>query len=397
MKRLRIRSLALGLLFTVSFLVLVARLYWIQTVDAGWLMDRAQKMWEGGVTLQPKRGTIYDRNNNVLAYNAPAYTVAADPTRIENPGETARILAPVLQMSESKLLKLLTKPNSYQVELRNEGWKIDSKLAEQVKALQLEGIILIPQSKRYYPNERMAAHILGFYDKEEKARMGIEVQYDSMLRGTAGSVSFVKDAKGVQLPDSQVAYTPVVDGANLVLTIDQTIQHYIERALDEAERKYQPRRMVAIAVDPKTNDILGMSVRPTFNPNRYWDSAGDDYKEFYNHAIASPFEPGSTFKIVTLAAAIEEGVFKRDATYKSGQIKVPGYTISDWRQGGWGEISYLKGVQQSSNVLFVKLGLEELGWEKLFSYVRKFGFAQKTNIDLSPWQWKLGLYLFPAA
>lgn len=379
----RIKNRALLILVCIFFLfsVLGGRLYYIQTVEAGWLDKQAQALWERSEKILPNRGTIYDSKGRELAYNAPAYTVIAYPKLMKEEQKQLAVsaLSPILDMPQTKISTLLSKDKD-QVELRNEGWKIPKEKADKIKALKLYGIDLVPETKRYYPNGEMAANILGYMNKDGKAMLGIEQYYDDILTGTPGSYRFEKDGKGYQLPDGISSYSPARNGDNLVLTLDLTIQHFVDKALDVAEASYKPKALIAIVADPKTGAILAMANRPNFNPNRYWDVG--DYSAFRNKAITYLYEPGSTFKIATLAAAIQEGVFNPNETYKSGIIKVPGATIHDYNRAGWGTISYLEGVERSSNVAFVHLGYDKLGKDKLYSYIKKFGFGDKTGIDL---------------
>ncbi|GBF11985.1 penicillin-binding protein [Tepidibacillus sp. HK-1] len=376
------RAIFAGIGITFLFFVLISRSFYIQSVEATMLKEKAKNIWNRNTTIEPKRGTIFDRNEDRLAYNAPAYTVVAIlsneyKNHVTDPLNTALKLSPILKMEQNDLYTLLTK-QAFQVELRPGGWKIDKDTADKIKALNLPGIILKEETKRYYPNNSLAAYVLGFINYDNKAIMGLESQYDQQLRGEPGQLKVMKDLKGYELPDGEELFQPVKDGQDLKLTIDKTIQQYVESALDKAETMYNPKRMVAIVADPHTGEILAMSNRPTFNPNQYWN-----IENYSNNAINFQFEPGSTFKIVTLAAAIEEGKFNPNETYQSGRIQVPGKVIRDHNGGrGWGTISFLEGVQRSSNVAFVHLGYERLGKEKLFSYINDFGFGQKTGIDL---------------
>jgi penicillin-binding protein 2B len=384
-ERIRKRALLLVVFLLTLFLILGARLYYIQTANAEWLVKRAQSLWERNETIEPKRGAIVDRNGRELAYDAPAYTVIAFPDEIEDAAQVAAQLGPVLNMSQSKIVNLISSNrDKYQVELRNEGWKISEDVAEKVRELNLEGIDLIKQRKRYYPAEDMAANIIGYTDKEGKPRLGVEHFHNESLSGTPGSFRFIKDLKGYRIPNGIKDYTPASHGDNVVLTVDMTIQHFVEKALDTAAQKYNPKNMIAIVSRPSTGEVLAMAVRPNFNPNEYWNF--ESFNDFRNSAINYTFEPGSTFKIVTLAAAIEEGVFEPNAMYKSGRITGDFGTIRDHNGGrGWGEnqmISYFEGVLRSSNVAFVKMGYEGLGKDRLYSYIDKFGFGRNTGIDI---------------
>jgi penicillin-binding protein 2B len=388
--RIRKRALLFMVFLIFVFSLLGARIYYIQTVEAADLVKKAQSFWQKNAKISPERGKILDRNGVELAYNAAAYTVIAypkditDPKNTTSPNEAATKLGRVLGMSSTKILNKITQTDQYQVELRNEGWKISAELAEKVKALELKGIDLVEERKRYYPLGEMAANVIGYTDKEGKAKLGMEDYANEMLSGSPGSFQYTRDGKGFSIPNGLEDYKPALNGSDVVLTLDTKIQHYVEQALDEAEAMYQPKTMMAIVADPKTGEVLGMSVRPNYNPNQYWSF--ESFQDFRNTTVSYTYEPGSTFKIVTLAAAIEEGLFTPNESYKSGRISGTFGTIRDHNGGrGWGEkgyITYLEGVQRSSNVAFVKMGFEGLGKDRLYSYIDKFGFGQNTGIDL---------------
>ncbi|MDQ0192582.1 penicillin-binding protein 2B [Paenibacillus wynnii] len=342
---------------------------------------------------------ISDRNGSILASDVPAYTVVVSPEVIHQNGlvdEVVTKLHELLGKPVGELQKLVEAKDDKgkylkNREIRNEGWKIDQDLADKVLAfrdeledkhdIQETGIGLVREQKRYYPKDTLAAHILGYTDRDGNAMAGLEAFYDDRLKGTNGLLNYQSDGKGYKLPNAEETYKPVVNGDNLKLTIDSTIQYYIEKAMKKAVEQYKPTSMTVIAADPNTMEILGMANMPTFNPNEYWD---EDQAGFYNHAIKSTYEPGSTFKIVTLAGTVEEKLFNPDAKFKSGSIKIKGVKapLHDIKKAGWGEISFLEGVKRSSNVAFVKLGYEMLGKEKLVQYITDFGFGQKTGIDM---------------
>ncbi|MFT9847973.1 penicillin-binding transpeptidase domain-containing protein [Aneurinibacillus sp. REN35] len=388
-KKINLRTLLMGGLFTLSFFALILRAFWIQYVDSAEIMVKAKDTWERSNAINPKRGDIVDRNGQLLAYHGKAYTVIArlkpysndtkNENYVKNPQETAAKLAPLLNMSQEKILERLTK-DTKQVELRPGGWKIPKETADKVQELKLPGIGLYEESRRYYPYGAFASHAIGYTNLEGEARMGIERMLDDQLKGEKGSFTFKADRRGNLLPDGIESYKPAKDGNKVVLTIDHQIQNYIEDALNQATAKYKMEGVSVVVADPYTGQILGMGNRPTFNPN-----APTDIKNFFNPVIGANFEPGSTFKIATLAAAIEEKQFNPNATYMSGTYnKIKGSKpIRDHNQGrGWGTITYKEGVKRSSNVAFVHMGYEGLGKEKLFSYLTKFGFGQKTGIDL---------------
>jgi penicillin-binding protein 2B len=398
-RKIRVRSLVIGGFFTLLFLLMTMKLYWVQVVNGAELLDKAEDSWSRQKVLQPVRGSILDRNDKILAQDGESFTVAVNPMLIDKykqQDEVVGLLAPLLNMNTpAGLLKLNDRVTSKredgrfkdQVEIRNEGWKIDKSVADeinkQIENLGLKGsIALLKEQKRYYPMNELASHVLGYVDKENQARTGIELFYDEYLKGTTGSIRYEKDRLGYQLPEGHATVIAPVDGNNVRTTIDRNIQHYIDEALEKMNEQFHPKGAMVIAADPNTMEILGMSSLPTYNPNTYWNFA--DQGDFQNHNIASQYEPGSTFKIVTLAGAVDQGIFHPEESYQSGRIKVPGATIRDHNNGaGWGSITYLEGLKRSSNVAFVKLGYDGLGKEKLRDYIEKFGFGHKTGIDLA--------------
>lgn len=397
-KRIKLRTLLIGGCITLFFAVLMGKVVWIQVVEADFWQSYAEEMWSKKKVLSAERGMITDRNGDVLAVDAPAYTVAINPNLIQKydlEDEIVQGLNKLLNKDTNELKELVNakKENGEwysQREVRNEGWKIDQELRDQVEEFKNElmkeykledvGIYLIKEQKRYYPKNSLAAHVLGYTDREGNAVSGLEAYYDGELKGQNGSIEYKSDGRGIGIPKASEIYTPAKNGQNLQLTIDYTIQYYIEEAMKEAYDELKPISMTVIAADPNTMEILGMGNYPTYNPNEYWVDV--DQKNFYNHAIKSIYEPGSTFKIVTLAGAIQEGLFDPNATFLSGSIRVPGQTIRDVKRSGWGTISYFEGVKRSSNVAFVKLGYEMLGPDRLKQYVDQFGFGQKTGIEL---------------
>jgi penicillin-binding protein 2B len=397
-KRIRIRTLFVGALFTLLLFGVTLKLYWVQVVEGAELRAKAEEIWSREVVLQPERGLIVDRNGNVLAQDGDAYTVAVNPRLIHEYGQeelVIHVLAPLLGMETpdgmAKLRSRVTAVNKEgkllaQVEIRNEGWKIDRQTAEQIKEAKekygLQGVYLIEEKKRYYPAGRLAASVLGYVDKENVARSGLELYFDELLRGKEGRILYEKDALGYELPEGNVSVTLPEDGKQIKLTIDRNIQLFIEEALEAMNAEYRPQAATVIAADPNTLEILGMASLPTYDPNVYWTFA--ERPDFaMNRAISSSFEPGSTFKIVTLAGAVEEGLFDPDATFQSGRINVAGTIMGDHNnRQGWGEITYLDGLKRSSNVAFIKLGYEMLGAEKLRDYIERFGFGKPTGIEL---------------
>ncbi len=397
-KKIRVRTLLFGGVMTLLFLVLITRIYIVQVVEGAEWYERAKVRWSTAEELVAKRGTISDRNGNLLAMDTIAYNVSIDPKTIndeELADDIVNGLHDILGISKEELEKNVSakkEDGTYVVnrELRNGGWQIDKATADKIrefrkvlaeeKKVTSVGIDLAESSKRYYPRKSLAAQVVGYLNREGEAMTGIEASFNEQLSGENGYIKYEKDGKRVQLAEGEVELKQAQDGQNVELTIDSEIQGYVEEALQEIVKKYAPKSATAIAADPNTMEILAMANMPQYDPNIYWKNNANSY----NHAIKSLYEPGSTFKIATLAAAVEEGVFHPEEMYKSGQITLKGVPtpIRDIKRGGWGTISFLDGLKYSSNVAFVKLGYERVGEEKLREYYKNFGFGQKTGIQL---------------
>ncbi len=362
------------------FLIIAVRLAFVQFVLGNQLTDLAEDSWSRNIPFEGKRGEILDRNGIPLATNISAPSILVVPRQIKDPVQASEDLANVLQMDQKKAYQLLTKGSSI-VRLNPEGRKISNQLANEVRALDIAGVYIAEDNKRHYPMGRYLSHILGFAGIDNQGLTGIELFYDDRLRGEKGHVSFFSDAKGRRMPNLADEYQAPIDGLDLKLTIDSKIQTIIERELDIAEAIYKPDGAIAIAMNPNTGEILGMSSRPDYNPENYQQVAPEVYNQ--NKPVWMQYEPGSTFKIITLAAALEEGKvdLQKDTFNDPGHIEVSGHRLRCWKKGGHGQQTFLEVVQNSCNPGFVVLG-ERLGKDKLFDYIEDFGFGQKTGIDL---------------
>ncbi|MGD7008521.1 stage V sporulation protein D [Metabacillus sp. 84] len=376
----RKRLAAVFLIGVLVFAVIDVRLGYVQFVLGNKLTAGAKDLWSRNLPFEPERGEILDRNGEKLATNISAPTVYAVPRQVENPAEAASKLAPVLNMTTKKAYDFLTM-NEMIVTLKPEGRKISHEKAGEVRALGLKGVYIGEDSKRYYPNGSYLSHVLGFAGIDNQGLLGLEAYYDDELKGEKGFVKFYSDAKGKRMPNEADDYRPPVDGQTLKLTIDSKVQTIIERELDLAQAQYNPDGMIAIAMNPKNGEILGMSSRPDFDPASYQDVEPIVYNR--NLPVWSTYEPGSTFKIITLAAALEEQKvdLEHDHFHDPGSVEVAGARLKCWKRGGHGSQSFLEVVQNSCNPGFVELG-QRLGKEKLFKYIKEFGFGQKTGIDL---------------
>ena len=375
----RRRILFALLMGVVLYSLLIVRLGYVQVVKGQWLMEKADDLWSRNIPFEAKRGMVYDRNGEVLAYNISVPTVMAIPVQIKDKAEAAKKLSEVLGTSEKEILQKISQ-RTLMVRVPG-GWKIPEEKAKKVSELKLPGIHIAEDSKRYYPKGAFAAHILGFTTIDNQGLTGIERVYDDMLKGQRGSIEFYADAKGKPMPGEIEKFTPPKDGLNLYLTIDANIQAIIERELDQAFAMYDPDDALVVAMDPKTGEILGMASRPNYNPESFRDYPSEIYNR--NLPIWKTYEPGSTFKIITLAAALEEGKVDLDKEQFNdpGFVNVAGARLRCWKPGGHGQQTFLQVVENSCNPGFVALG-QRLGKETLFSYIKKFGFGTHTGIDL---------------
>jgi len=377
----RRRIVTVFLLAIVILAVIIVRLGYVQFFMGDELMSKANDLWTRDIEFEPERGNILDANGEILAENVTAPSIVVIPRQIENPEEAAGQLAEVLDSSFDEVYADITK-NASSVSLRPEGIKISEEQEEAIRTLNMDGVYLAKDSKRHYPNGAYLSHVLGFAGIDNQGLMGLELNYDEYLSGEEGSLSFYSDAKGQRLDSIADVYTPPEDGLNLKTTIDTNVQTIIERELDLAVSQYNPDNALAIAVDPDTGGVLGMSSRPHFHPENYQEVDPSVFDR--NLPIWSTYEPGSTFKIITLAAALEEDAvdLHEDHYHDDGDISVNGTQIHCWKSGGHGNQSYLEVVQNSCNPGFVNMG-QDLGTERLYSYIHDFGFGQETGIDLN--------------
>ncbi|TCS94632.1 stage V sporulation protein D [Hazenella coriacea] len=376
----RKRLFIMFIMATLILSVLGGRLAYVQLIQGIWLSKKAQDLWTRDIPFEAKRGQILDRHGRKLAYNISSPSVVAIPAQVKDPTHTAKQLAKILQAPEEKIYELITKRQLI-MGINPWGRKISEEKAKEIQGLRLPGIAITEDSKRFYPYGTLAAHLLGFTGIDNQGLAGLELVYDQRLKGKKGFVSFSANAKGEKLPGGVDHYTPPRDGLDLMLTIDHNIQNIMERELDQAMEQYQPENILSIAMNPKTGEILAMSSRPTFRPDQYRTTDPMIYNR--NLPIWKTYEPGSTFKIITLAAALEEKkVNLKEGFSDPGFIMVGGARLRCWKGGGHGHQSYLEVVENSCNPGFVNLG-QRLGKETLFSYIKKFGFGQKTGIDLN--------------
>jgi len=354
---------------------LIGRLAWIQIVRADELYDQAWKQWNHNIIVQTGRGAIYDQHGRLLAGSTEVQTVVAIPQQIEAPDVVAGALAPILKMKEQEIAELVTLDRSAVYIKR----KVDPVITEAVREMNLPGIVFFNEEKRYYPGGNLASQLLGLVGMDQ-GWSGLEFYYEQYLSGSEGRLHYPADALGRQLPHNYYGNLLPKQNCNLYLAIDESIQHIVEKELERVVAEAAPRQALAIAVDPYSGAVLAAAARPDYDPLKY-----DDFDpERWNLApFTSSYEPGSTFKLVTLAAVLEEGLFlPEEHHYCPGYVMVSDHQINCWTvdRGGCGTITFLQSLGVSCNTAYIALG-RKLGAEKLAGYMEAFGFGRATGID----------------
>lgn len=385
------------IIMSVLFIALIFRLSWLQLVKGAELGRKAADVRVSDELLEPKRGSIYDRNRVELVGNYPVKTVYANPDIFSVSVKSAegedkkekekaaresviREIAAILALDGEKTFKSMSPEHSYVVLKRNVDYQTCQELDRLLKEKKVSGIGFIEGTRRFYTQGSMAAHVLGFVGMDPSARGGVEKSYDSELTGVPGRIVAEKDASGRDLPQTKSKFTPPVPGKNLILTIDSTIQYYVERELDRIEEKHKPARSAIIVMDPVTGEILAMGARPSYDPARYAEYPQTAWD--FNPALRFNYEPGSTFKILVAAAALEEGkVREGDRFNDPGYITVMGRKIRCWELAGHGSQTFAEGIMNSCNPVFVEAGLRS-GKSLIYKYISGFGFGRPTGIDL---------------
>ncbi|TDM48003.1 penicillin-binding protein [Macrococcoides goetzii] len=388
----KIGAVLLVMLFGLLFFSLILKYSFVMVTGHSSGQDlsmRASEKYVRSIVNQPIRGKILDRNGEVLAEDIESYKLVAvldkrisqkgkPPRHVTDKKKTAKALSKIIDMPYKSILKTLNTKNAFQVEFGKAGKDLTFNQKKAIEQLKLPGLTFFSEKKRFYPNGNFASHLIGYAEKNSETNqiqgmMGTEKIFDTYLSGKAGKTSYKQDIWQYVLPKSGNVI-PAVNGDNVKLTIDKNIQIFVEDSLDLMVKRYQPKDLFAVVTDAKTGEILGYSQRPTFNPQTR-ENFGDKWA---NNLYQNTYEPGSTFKTYGLAAAIEEGKYKPNEKFKSGEREVAGSVISDWNDVGWGMISMNKGFQLSSNVLMMKLQ-DDVGTDKMKSYYEKFGFGKSTN------------------
>lgn len=376
-KKIRIVSI-----ISITALALVgAKLSYSTLIQHQYLAGLAQDLWERSFPLVAPRGLIVDRNGNELASNNPTVSIALIPFQVKDKEEAARLMAPYLDMSEATLYSRISKSASI-IRIHPEGRRLDAETAQKIANLKISGVYLIQDNERYYPYEESMASLLGFVGIDNQGLAGVESYYNNYLEGVDGTLNYLMDAKGGLFSGVSSRVVAPIEGMTLGLTIDVKIQNIIEREMQNAWIRYNPEEIIALAMNPKNGEIYAIGNRPTYNNNHYQDYDSTIYNR--SLAVFSSFEPGSTFKAVSFAAALEEKLIDMDNGYyyDKGYETIGGATIKSWKKGGHGLQTFLEVLQNSSNPGFVEIA-RRLGKDKLYEYLTKFGVGSKTNVDIS--------------
>ena len=360
-------------------MLVVFRLAWVQLVDGRVWADKAKEQLQESRVLQTPRGTIYDRSGKELAISHMAKSLYANPRDIVEPDKVANILAPLLQMNEASLrdrlkvkgdfiwLKRTLEPAEYQ------------RVADVIAKNKIRGLEFLEESRRVYPNDMLAAHILGFVGTDDKGLAGVEMALDSTLKGKTHQQILDTDSKGIPIFKSIFAFSKPKAGQSIYLTIDNAVQFAVEQALDNAIVRTKAHAATMIVMNPKTGEILAMASRPAFNPNSFYRYRDQDWR---NRAIASIYEPGSTFKSLVAAAGLQEKVVtSQEMLNDTGARDVGGRVIKNWDGGSYGRMPFSDFVKYSINTGFAEVA-QRMGGERMLKYSELFGFGKATGIEL---------------
>jgi cell division protein FtsI (penicillin-binding protein 3) len=369
---LRFRIFLLFGLFVFFFGVIFLRAFHIQVIDGGALEELARSQHKSVVRVESRRGGIFDRNLKELAVSLEVDSVFVQPARVESPRKLASKLAPVLAMDRRKLVRRLNSSKHF-------AWlrrQIDLPPGESAALKDIEGIGIVKESRRFYPNRRLASNLIGFAGVDSNGLEGVELYYDSFLKGASRKVVVEKDARGRNLIFEDIERQ--ARGMDVVLTIDATIQYIVEKALKKAVEEWNAKGGTAVVMDPITGEVLAIATIPTFDPNNFRGFRPEDWR---NRAITDSFEPGSTLKPFLLAALFEEGILgPNDIFYcENGRYEVADKVFHDSKKYGW--LSLANIVKYSSNIGAVKVA-EKLGRAKFYRYLKAFGFGTRTGADL---------------
>ena len=368
------------LIFFIIFLFVLIKIFYIQVIEYKKINTLANDLWSRNLPVGADRGKILDRNGKVIVDNKTVASLVVVPSQIKDKKDASKKISEILNVSYDEIYKHLSKKTSIE-RVHPEGRNLDSDIADKINNLNIDGVYLLKESKRNYIYKDLLSHVIGYTGIDNQGLSGLELKYDTILTGVNGSIKYYSDGKGNRLSLSE-KYDAPTNGQDIKLTIDLDIELALENELNLAMTKYNAEGAIGIVMDPNNGEILAMSSKPSFDPANYKNYTEEVINR--NLAIWANFEPGSTFKIVTLAAAINENKVNlfEEHFYDTGGIKVENATLHCWKRKGHGDETFLQVVENSCNPGFVVLG-QRLGKETLFKYITALGFGKKTGIDLN--------------
>ncbi len=367
-------------LLLAAIVALVGRIAWVQFVEGRQLTEKSRTQLRDSKLLQSPRGTIYDRSGRELAISSLRKSLYVNPREFnKEPAAMAARLAPILDMKVETVRDRLLAGGSFVWLKRTLEPEAAQKIVDLIKAENIRGLNFIEESKRYYPNDGLAAQVLGFVGTDDVGLSGIEMALDKTIKGELVKQAVDTDSYGIPILRSSVMFKPVKQGKSVYLTIDSAIQFIVEQSLDKVMARTQARGATVIIMNPRTGEVLAMASRPGFDPNRFYRYGAGEWK---NRAVSVIYEPGSTFKAVVAAAALQEKAIGINERFvDKGYIEVSGRRIKNWSGDSYGTVPLADVIKNSINTSFVQIGLR-LGAERLNNYARAFGFGQATDIEL---------------
>ncbi len=379
-KRIHKRIKIVLLVVIVCFVLIIGKVFYIQVIDYKKLNKLANSLWSRNLPIEADRGRIYTIDGTLIADNLTTVSLVFIPNQIKDKERVAKDIAEILGCDVKTIEEHIYKKSSIE-RVHPEGRRLSYDIADKIDSLGYDGVYLVKESKRNYPHDQLMSHVLGYVGIDNQGLSGLELQYDEYLTGASGAIQYYSDAKGQKLPKNEV-YVEPEDGMDIYLTVNYKLQEAVERELDNIMTRYKADGAWILAMNPNNGEILAMGSRPAFDPNNYQDYSIEEINR--NLAIWASYEPGSTFKIVTLAASVNEGTvdLTKEHFHDGGSVNVDGARIKCWKAGGHGDQTFLQVVQNSCNPGFVELG-NRLGKEKLFEYINNFGFGKKTGVDLN--------------
>lgn len=395
-KNVRIRLVVTMFMVMILVMLLVVRVGFLQIVNGDKLKKQALEQWALDTVIKPERGIIYDRKGKRLSVSISGYKIECLPPDVERPEEAAAKISEILELDKDSVLEMISSDQKY---VKIKDW-VEKETGDKLNSENIKGIKVVPNTKRYYPYGNLASFVLGFNDIDNIGLYGIESSFNEYLTGVPGRLTINTDIWGRQLPYDSERRIEAEPGSDLVLTIDETIQSFAEKEAYNALEEYNAKRVTILVMEPSTGDVLAMASMPDYDPNeprvpqdeetkKEWESLSQD--ELVNawnnlwkpHPITDLYEPGSTFKIITAAAALEENLVGLDSHfYCDGYVRdIPGGTLKCWSyENPHGDQSFLEGLQNSCNPVFIEVA-QKIGNENMLKYIEAFGFGEKTNIN----------------